>query len=167
MPTAAISGSKAPALTKKHIPARRSLFDCRSAGILMKVPEHEGRDWAIIAVIILIGFLCVLLAGYWALRFAPSWQLTADMGSKLDPLSDFLTRRPGGFVEPVDPSILTQPVWINVFLTPGAIFSTRPPNATTTPAFFLTPTRIASATHTGVFVASATNTSTLVYFPPT
>ena len=131
----------------------------------MKVPEHEGRDWAIIAVIILIGFVCVLLAGYWALRFAPSWQLTADMESKLDPNSDFLTRRPGGFVEPVDPSILTQPVWINVFLTPGAIFSTRPPNASTTPALFLTPTRIASATQ--IFVASATHTSTLVYFPPT
>ena len=131
----------------------------------MKVSEHERRDWAIIAVILLIGFLCVLLAGYWALRFSPSWKLAADMGSNLDPNSDFLTRRAAGFVEPVDPSVLTQPVWINVFLTPGAVFSTRTPNATATPTLFFTSTYAANATYTSVVLPSPTNTA--IYLPPT
>ena len=90
----------------------------------MKATEHERHDWIIIPLILVIGFLCVIVAGQWALRFSPSWKLNADMEFNLDPNSDFLTRRPSGFIEPVDPSILTQPVWINLFLTPGASFTT-------------------------------------------
>src|SRR6266545_2232751 len=143
----------------------------------MKVPEQERRDWIMIPLILGIGFLCVIIAGQWALRFSPSWKLNADMDSNLDPNSDFLTRRPSGFIEPVDPSILTEPGWINLFLTPGAEFSTGTPIPATgetpfttpiitqTPFQTSTPTSIASATNTNVVIASPTNT--FVYYPPT
>jgi len=136
----------------------------------MKVPEQERRDWIIIPLILGIGFLCVIIAGQWALHFSPSWKLNANMASNLDPNSDFLTRRPGGFIEPVDPSILTEPVWINLFLTPGASFITGTPfpKATITSSFTTstipqTPISIASATN--VVIASPTNT--FVSYPPT
>src|SRR6266511_3028125 len=143
----------------------------------MKAIERERRDWIIIPIILLIGFLCVLVAGQWALRFSPSWKLNADMDSNLDPNSDFLTRRPSGFIEPVDPSILTEPGWINLFLTPGAEFSTgtsipatgetpfTTPIITQTPVQTSTPISIASATNTNVVIASPTNT--FVYYLPT
>lgn len=128
-----------------------------------KSTEYERRDWVVILVILLIGFLCVILAGSWAIRFAPVWRLDTNMRSNLDPDSDFLTNRPSGFFAPLDPSILTPPVWINGFLTPGASFPTRtpvPPTNTPLPTNTLlipsnTPTRI-----------SPSPTSTLPYFPP-
>ena len=142
----------------------------------MKVPEQERRDWFLIPLILGLGFLCVILAGQWALRFSPRWTLQADMDSKLDPNSDFLTRRPSGFIEPVDPAILTQPVWINLFLTPGAEFSTQTlmpgtaSEASTTPTIAQPPVK--TLTSTGIiFVTStyvvASSTSTSVYSPPT
>ena len=102
----------------------------------MKEVEHERRDWIIILIILLFGFLCVLLAGDWALRFSSRWTLNTDMGSNLNPDSDFLTNRPVNLFEPLDPAILTQPVWLDVFLTPGASFLTRTPQ----PTFTSTPT---------------------------
>jgi hypothetical protein len=142
----------------------------------MKAAEQERRDWIVIVVILLFGFLCVIFAGQWALRFSPSWKLDTSMESNLDPNSDFLTRRPSGFVEPIDISILTKPAWINVFLTPSASFITRTsfPTTTstslvtskTTPTSFKipTPTAIASMTNTGMVIASPTKT--IIYFPP-
>ncbi len=144
----------------------------------MKAPEQERRDWFLIPLILGLGFLCVIIAGQWALHFAPSWKLNANMDSKLDPNSDFLTRRPEGFIEPVDPSILTEPVWINIFLTPGATFSTRTLVPVTESTSFRTPTaaqtqpplntptpmNLASATNTHVIIAGPTNT--FVYYPP-
>ena len=135
----------------------------------MKAPEQERRDWFIIPLILGIGFLCVIVAGQWALRFSPSWKLNTNMESNLDPNSDFLTRKPSGFIEPVDPSILTEPVWINLFLTPGASFITGTPfpEATITSSFITstTPINIASTTNTNIAIASPTNT--FVYFPLT
>ncbi len=137
----------------------------------MKVPEQERRDWIMIPLILGIGFLCVIIAGQWALRFSPSWKLNADMDSNLDPNSDFLTRRPSGFIEPVDPSILTQPVWINLFLTPGAQFSTRAVIPITASPYLTkltatqTPFSITTSTNTNIAIASPTNT--FVYYPPT
>ena len=137
----------------------------------MKAPERERRDWFIIPLILGLGFLCVIVAGQWALRFSPSWKLNADMESNLDPNSDFLTRRPSGFIEPVDPSILTEPAWINLFLTPGASFVTGTPFPTATAKSFTTPLitqtsiSILSATNTTVVISSPTNT--FVYYPPT
>lgn len=124
-----------------------------------KTAERERRDWIVILVILLFGFLCLFLAGGWAVRFAPSWRLDTSMKSNLDPDSDFLTNRPVGYFEPLDPSILTQPVWANIYLTPGAVFQTRtpppplptnPPTATNTPLPTIvnspTPTRLPSST---------------------
>jgi hypothetical protein len=142
----------------------------------MKAPEQERRDWVMIPLILGLGFLCVIVAGQWALRFSPSWKLNTNMDSNLDPNSDFLTRRPGGLIEPVDPAILTEPVWINLFLTPGASFVTGTsfPKATITSSLatstvaqtpFQTSTPISIASATNVVIASPTNT--FVYYAPT
>ncbi|HLO13372.1 MAG TPA: hypothetical protein VK206_00990 [Anaerolineales bacterium] len=142
----------------------------------MKAFERERNDWIIILIILLIGFLCVILAGGWALRFPPNWELNANMESNLNPNIDFLTRKPSGFIEPVDPSILTAPVWINIFLTPGASFATgtaRPPTTgtsftaqtITSAPFIMTTTSIAPATNTAIVIQSPTKT--LNYYPPT
>src|ERR1700752_441335 len=136
----------------------------------MKALEHERRDWVIILLILLFGLLFMLLAGGWALRFTSHWELDANMESKLDPNSDFLTRRPSGFIEPVDPAMLTSPAWINVFLTPGASFATG--ESFTTPIITgaiattqtTTPTTIASPTNT--VAVTSTPTNAIAFFPP-
>ncbi len=127
----------------------------------MKEVEHERRDWMIVAIILLFGLLCVLLSGYWALRFSPSWRLDADMGSNLNPNGDYLTR-PSGFVPALDSDILTQPAWFDIFLTPGAAIPTR---------IRLTSTPIPLSTSTSVSpipteFPTGTATNTLIYIPP-
>jgi len=128
----------------------------------MNVTEHERRDWIIVAIILLFGLLCVIIVGQWAIRFSPSWKLNANMGSNLDPNSDYLTNRPIGFIEAIDSSILTQPVWINIFLTPGASIPTHVPIRNTAPPL-ATSTRV-PVTNTNA--PANTLTSTLTYFPP-
>lgn len=138
-----------------------------------KTAERERRDWIIILVILLFGFLCLFLAGGWAIRLAPSWKLDTNMRSNLDPDSDFLTNRPVSYYEPLDPSILTQPVWADIYLTPGAVFPTRVPPLTNTPAGTNTPlpaivnsptaTRLPSGTPTTIL---PTPTQTSIFFPP-
>ena len=89
------------------------------------------------------------------------------MGSHLDPYSDFPTPRPNNVVQPLDPSILTQPVWINLFLTPGAAIPTRVPVTRTAPPPAITPTQVASATPTAQATASPTNTKASFLATPT
>ena len=136
--------------------------------------KDERRDWIIIFLIILFGLMCILLAGGWALRITPSWSLNSNMESNIDPNSDFLTARPSGFLEPLDPSILTQPVWMGEFLTPGASFktgtpfpttvkNTQPPPATQTPVPTLTLNPTLTRTNTPVII-NPTNTSVVI--PP-
>jgi hypothetical protein len=135
----------------------------------MKVPEQERRDWFIIPFILGLGFLFVIIAGQWALRFSPSWKLNTDMDSNLDPNSDFLTRRPNGFIEPVDASILTQPGWLNLFLTPGASFVTGTPFprlTSTSPASTVAPTTVSSVTMTNTSVV-ASPTLAFIFYPST
>ena len=134
----------------------------------MKAVERERLDWTIIVILILVlGFVFVIVAGQLALRFSPSWQLDANMESHLDPNSDFLTRRPSGFIEPVDPSILTQPGWIDAFLTPGVTIITGTPfptlraTSTSSPA----PTTVSSATATQTATVAASPTNTLIFIP--
>ena len=129
--------------------------------------EKDSRDsLLLLLLILLVGFICIILISGWALRFAPNWRLDSNMGSRLDPNSDFLTHRPNGFIEPIDPSILTDPGWLGVFLTPGATFPTRSPNPTSTN----TPPPTNTNIPTVVIISSPTNiavpTNTLVYFPP-
>jgi hypothetical protein len=133
----------------------------------MKAPEGERRDWLIVLLILLFGFLCILIAGQWALRFAPRWSLNTDMESGLDPNSAFLTRRPGGFIEPIDSGILTPPAWIDVFLTPGAIFPTRAmPLTSTSTSAQPTATFPVVVSATGGIVVTASPTNTSVFLPP-
>jgi len=135
-----------------------------------KASEHERRDWIIILIILLFGFLCVIIAGQWAIRLAPNWKLNTSMQSNLDPNSDFLTNKPVGYHEPIDPSILTQPPWFNIFLTPGALFETRTPvPPTNTPIETNTPipaslTAIIPTNTPTDIIPSPTNT--FIYFPP-
>lgn len=121
-----------------------------------KTAERERRDWIIILVILLFGFLCLFLAGGWAVRLAPSWKLDTNMKSNLDPDSDFLTNRPVGYFEPLDPSILTRPAWANIYLTPGAVFQTRLPPPTNTPAATNTPPPSIANTPTATKLPSST-----------
>lgn len=133
----------------------------------MKTIERERHDWIIIPIILVIGFLFVMVAGQWALRFSPRWQLDANMESNLDPNSDFLTNQPNGFIEPVDPSILTQPGWINVFLTPGAAFVTGTPPLAASPTLPATPTMIPQVTSTTEITAIPTSTVISLPWIPT
>jgi uncharacterized repeat protein (TIGR01451 family) len=134
--------------------------------------ENRRRDWVIILIILLLGFLCVIIAGQWAIRFSPGWRLDTSMESNLNPNSDFLTNRPVSYIEPLDPAILTQPVWVNVFLTPGTLFDTRTPAPTSssgnTPVATKTgaPTQ-AAATSTAITLTLPVATKTSVYIPPT
>jgi hypothetical protein len=131
----------------------------------MKTVEQEQQDWIVILIILVIGFLFVIIAGQLAVRFSPSWNLNTNMESHINPNSAFLTRRPSGFIEPVDASILTAPVWIDNFLTPGVSIVTGTPfprgTFTSSPA----PTTVSSATNTPVIATSPT--STLVFIPST
>jgi len=95
--------------------------------------ERESRDSVLLILLILLfGFFCIILSSGWALRFASSWSLDSDMGSNLNPDDSYLTSRPVGFFEPLDPAILTNPVWGDTFLTPGVSISTRTPGVTAT-----------------------------------
>ena len=143
----------------------------------MRAIESEKRDWSVIALILLFGLFAILLAGGWALRFAPRWELDASVESRLDPNRDFLTRRPNGLIEPVDPAILTNPPWMGVYLTPNVSFS---PDATQLPASagisFATPTaRMPVTTQTilptttllvtNTVLVSPSPTNTFVFYP--
>jgi uncharacterized repeat protein (TIGR01451 family) len=143
-------------------------------GFLMQAREKDNRrDWIIVLVILLIGLWCIMLVGGWALRLSPSWRLDSNMRSNLDPNSDFLTARSLGLVGPVDSSILTQPAWMGLYLTPGASFQTGtpyptrvketlPPPATKTSA----PTFVSTTTATPRIIIYPTNTSVVIN-PPT
>jgi uncharacterized repeat protein (TIGR01451 family) len=144
---------------------------------MQKTRENERRDYVfVIILILLLGFLCIILASGWALRFAPSWKLNTSMGSNLDPNSDFLTNRPVGFINPLDPAILTNPAWINIFLTPDASLPKRTPVPTSTvtniPPKTSTPISIPTliplqATNTlAVFIPPPAPTNTKVHHPP-
>lgn len=129
----------------------------------MRTDRRELRDWFIITVIILIGFLCLIVAGSMAVRFAPRWQLASNMDSHLDPNSDYLTNRPHGYIEPVDQSILTPPIWMEFFQTPGAFVPQRTPLPTRTAVPVITSS--AMPTHTILAEAVLSPTNTIVYIP--
>jgi hypothetical protein len=130
----------------------------------MKRNEGERRGWILVAVFLLIGLLCVFVAGGMAIRFAPRWSLQANMRSRLDPSSAYFTSQPNFVLQPMDPAILTPPVWIGVFLTPGQVIPTRVPN---TP---VTPTATSASTQfppTDRPTSTPTSTATFVFFTPT
>jgi uncharacterized repeat protein (TIGR01451 family) len=115
--------------------------------------------------IILIGFLCLIVAGSMAVRFAPSWKLPSNMDSNLDPNSDYLTRRSQGYVEPLDPAILTPPVWIGFFQTPGAAIPQQTPLPLPTQTAAITSTSVGLPTTTIPAATISSPTSTIRYIP--
>lgn len=123
--------------------------------------RREWRDWSIVALIILMGLLCLIAAGTLAIRFPPSWKLSANMESLLDPNSDFLTRRPQGFIEPVDQSILTPPAWLGFFQTPGVTVLPPTPMPTSTQQAVATATVRVEPTSN----PTTTPTSTFIFVP--
>jgi uncharacterized repeat protein (TIGR01451 family) len=136
--------------------------------------ERERRDWIVILVILLIGFLCIGLAGERAIRLAPFWKLNASMLSNLNPDSAFLTSRPLSYYAPLDPSILTPPLWLNTYLTPGAQSPTRPavaasntPFSSPAPLPTLTPFSPSPTATSVAFIPSPTSTNTAIVFFPT
>lgn len=133
----------------------------------MKTLEQDRRGWILVSVLLITGLLCVFMAGGWAIRFPSSWRLAAGMGSSLNPDSEYLTLPSNAVIQPLDPSILTQPVWINVYLTPGAVIPTRITGGETTPPPVITPTPAASDVPSTPTAASPTPTSTVVFFPAT
>lgn len=133
----------------------------------MKTLEQDRRGWILVSVLLITGLLCVFMAGGWAIRFPSSWRLPAGMGSSLNPDSEYPTLPSNAVVQPLDPSILTQPVWINVFLTPGAVIPTRITGSETTPLPVSTPTPAASDVPATPTAVSPTPTSTVVFFPAT
>ncbi|MBN1452817.1 MAG: DUF11 domain-containing protein [Anaerolineales bacterium] len=90
-----------------------------------KEREEPRRDLLLILLIVPLGVLCMFLTGQQAIKLVPSWTLVADMGSSLDPDVDFAAKTNPELMEPVNPNILTQPVWGDLFLTPNAIIPTR------------------------------------------
>ena len=131
-----------------------------------KSQKRERRDWIIILVILLFGFLCVSLAGQWAIRFAPKWKLNTNMESNIDPNSDFLTNRPSDFIEPIDPAILTNAIWVNLYQTPNAIIPTNIIPLTSTPTVAASSTAVIISSSTNTVVPSPTSTNTVIYYPP-
>lgn len=141
--------------------------------------ERDSRDSIVLMLfILLLGFICIILSSGWALRFAPSWRFNSNMGSNLNPNSDFLTNQPVGFFEPIDPSILTNPAWIDVFLTPGASYSTpEPPRSSpistftpmpqtsTSTSIPFNPTKTQTSIPTSIIIIVPTTTKTRT--PPT
>ena len=135
-----------------------------------KAPERERRDWIIFVIILLLGFLCVILAGGQALRFSPDWKRNTSMDSHINPDSVFLDSHPSNLLEPLDPSILTPPAWFDTFLTPGAVFNTRTPAPPTLkptstvpntplPTNTTVPTVTARPTNTFIIIPNPTKTS--------
>ena len=130
----------------------------------MKAIDRERLDWTIVVIIILVvGFVCVNVAGQLALRFSPNWELSTNMDARIDPNGTFVASMPNGFIEPVDPSILTEPGWIGNFLTPGVTITTGTPFPQTTVTSSPAPTTVSSATNTPTLTSSPTNT--LVFIP--
>ena len=130
----------------------------------MKRSEGDQRGWILVAIFLLIGLLCVFVSGNLAIRFVPRWTLQADMRSHIDPNSAYYTSQPTFAFPPLNPAILTPPVWIKVYLTPGQTIPTRVPGPTVTPTQVPSSTQIPS---TKIPSSTPANTSTLIYFTPT
>lgn len=94
------------------------------------------------------------------------------MDSNIDPNSDFLTNRPSSFLEPLDPAILTNAVWVDLYQTPGAVFPTSPVLSTgiTSPTAVIqtspTPTSLIASTVTNTGAPTVSPTNTFIYYPP-
>lgn len=87
--------------------------------------EARRRDLLLVLLIVPLSILCMFLTGQLAIKLDPFWELPVDLGSNLDPNVDFAAEPIQDLMEPINPNILTQPVWEDLFLTPNAVIPTR------------------------------------------
>jgi hypothetical protein len=143
----------------------------------MKIPDRERREWRLILIILLIGFLLICLAGELALQMVPQWNVKANMDSIIDPDATYAAYPTVGLVEPVRPEIQTP--FSYQFLTPststvtstpidtnlpGAASATQP-SKTYTPRATSTRTPSPTATYTRTPTSTPTATATRTYTP--
>lgn len=95
--------------------------------------RKSRRDLLLILLILPFGVLCMFMTGQSAIKLAPTWMLPVNMFSNLDPNAEFAGLDNPLFIEPLNPGILTQPVWDPLFLTPEAIIPTREVVAVSSP----------------------------------
>jgi hypothetical protein len=86
----------------------------------MRLPFKERRDWTLLILILPLGILLMLLAGQMAIRLMPSWSVSADISSKVNPGEYLDTNNLPDSFAPVRPDILTPMSWADSFLTPQA-----------------------------------------------
>ncbi len=136
----------------------------------MKSTRRERRDLILIILILPIGILCMLEVGQIAIRMLPSWNINADMGSKVDPNKQYASLQEVGAVEPLLPAIQTPPAWRDTFLTPQAgqksnevvPLSTFDPSVTPSPTANLSQTAVVSPTAVASSTPLPTNTTTTI-----
>ena len=144
----------------------------------MKISEREGRDVLLLGALVLIGIILMFVAGQFAIRLLPRWNVLADMDSKID-LNSGIAVVSEGFA-PLRPEILTPRPWQASFLTPNDLnsdFLTDVPVVIIVPDKSKTPAATLALTATqqmtATLAASATQiptltpTNTLIYFYPT
>jgi len=87
--------------------------------------EKRRRDLLLVLLIVPLGILCMFLTGQVAIKLDPSWELPVDLASNLDPNLESVVETIPELMDPLNPNILTQPVWGDIFLTPNAAIPTR------------------------------------------
>ena len=139
----------------------------------MKITLRERRDLFLLALLVLLGVLLMLIAGQFAVRLLPRWNVPSDMDSRLN-LEVEIPQNSSFSIAPLRPEILTPPSWGLSFLTPG-VDDLAPVNVvpvvilgnTTTPVFGTTSTNTNTPAATATLADSATPTEfpTLTPFP--
>ena len=118
----------------------------------MTEPSLMGRrwgrsEWAIFALILAVGFACILLSAEAAIRLPREWEVAAGMASEMDPDQSVATPLP--MIEPLRPEIMT-PLWdLRRILTPLGPVVVVPPQ-------IFVPIPTATATPQGMVTATAT-----------
>jgi len=141
--------------------------------------KRDLREWGLLAAVLLLGMVFMLIAGQVALRLQSLWQVNADMGSNIDPDSQYANVHGTLEFEPIQAGILTPAAWSGNYLTPqtgndqqAAVVPLSVLGPTSTPFGWVaspTPTATATATvtPTATATATATVTNTRIYIPPT
>ena len=122
--------------------------------------RKSGKDLLLILLILPFGVLCMFMTGQAAIRLAPTWMLPVNMFSNLDPNAEFAGLSNPLFIEPINPDILTQPVWDPLFLTPNVSIPTRVLVEISTPRPAVTPQPPPEEANTPVVIQSPIPTAT-------
>ena len=122
--------------------------------------RKSGKDLLLILLILPFGVLCMFMTGQAAIRLAPTWMLPANMFSHLDPNAEYAGLSNPLFIEPLNPDILTQPVWDPLFLTPNVSIPTRLYVEISTPRPAATPQPPPEEANTPIVIQSPLPTAT-------